>query len=107
MNVERMKLVRDAVAANERFKMVPKQWPCGSPACVMGSARELMNQEEAKGMFENAWLGLIEEDYDHILLGRFVKSTRERPVTILANITKEETLAYLDRCIEAGRVIYD
>jgi hypothetical protein len=107
MNTERMKILRDAVVANERFCMSNEFTYGGLASCVVGSAWLLASNEErcrfspcslVRSKTVRKWLGITTPQYKHIMLGQFSSSD-------LRDISKQETLIFLDECISAGRVI--
>lgn len=103
MNIERFKLVRDHVAKNHKFDMDISYNACGSPACVIGSAATLAGFAEPKRFSPDSerladWLGVTRDEFFFIFLGHFSEEVR-------ADITKEETLEFLDWCIENERIM--
>ncbi len=61
----------------------------------MKTRRELQFSPDSERLAE--WLGIDRDAYFFIFLGHFSENPREE-------ITKEETLAFLDTCIENERV---
>ena len=116
MNVENFKLVREHVNNNSRFMMADFRHPCGSAACIIGSAEVLMFSQGYRsddsypyhgGTVRRLnrtdiceWLGITTRQYEHLYSGSF--STE-----YINSLTKEDAVAFLDRCIEQGEYIME
>ena len=117
MNVENFKLVREHVNNNPDFTMADFRHPCGSAACIIGSAEVLMLSQgyrcddsylhHPEGPIPRAnrtdiceWLGITYREYEHLYSGCF--STEH-----IESLTKEDAVAFLDRCIEQGEYIME
>ena len=120
MNIENFKLLRDHVANNSKFDMGRVTHPCGSAACIMGSAEALI-LSEMKDAFTSEftyysldgrlyvdqyyirakWLDISTHEFDHLHMGLF---SAEHDMNF---ITQEEAVAFLNKCIEEGYVCTD
>ena len=121
INIENFKKVRTAVAENEMFSMHDFLHPCGTAACIVGSAAVLIGAVEKNTYLDDEgenplvcylvdekkvaeWLGLSDEDdglerseRDFLFYCHWTETDRE-------NITQAEALTYLDKVIETGDV---
>lgn len=116
MNVENFKRLREHVANNPDFYMDAFRHPCGSAACIVGSAEVLMLSEgyvtdDRYWSIKNEplyvartdmceWLGVTYGQYEHLMTGNF-------SVRGMSEISKQEAVDFLDRCIEAGHYIME
>ncbi len=96
MNTENMQLVRDHVAANAEFDMTCVTHDCGSAACIVGSAAIVSGYSDEEEVAE--WLEITIGQYYSIYGGEFAGKP-------MSQITKEEAVNYLDRCIAAEEVL--
>lgn len=110
INIERFKQVREAVAANPDFDMGTYIHPCGTAACILGSAQACAYPDTPLHYWKfdevraGVWLGLSTEqiyddepsELDFLQYGMWSDSGM--------SATKEEALLYLDKVIETGDV---
>ena len=104
MNITNMKILRDTIADSDNYfdmrmsfverhhSVDPKE--CGSPACVIGWANQLSNEENQSTL---AWLSVSNHAYNYVFTGCFSLNT-------LSKVTRWETLDYLDHCIKLGHI---
>jgi hypothetical protein len=114
MNINRMKAVRDHVVANKNFKFSRALHPCGSAGCIMGSAWVLMLENMSLIDPDQEWnYGSVIPEHYKTKIADWLDITMAEFLAIyygdfLTNSNlgiKEECVAYLQRCVRAGRVI--
>ncbi len=110
LNIENFKLVRQHVEINPAFDMETYYHPCGTAACIVGSASVLARQINnltgpiATQAVVSDFLGLTDiynEDFDEFELA-FLQHGKWSPNGMRAS--KAEALLYLDKVIETGDI---
>lgn len=96
MNIENFKLVIEHVATNPQFDMQVINHSCGSAACIIGSAAFVSEIYDDKDLAK--WLDVDLDDFYYIYGGDFSSNP-------LKDITRDEAVDYLNRCVIAGEVL--